>query len=1319
MTADVNHRTASDPGKETNRMSKRLATIAIPLVVTVALLAALPAAAAASPSPWWHLTAGAQPTNMWLPQEKQEVQQITSSDAALGVMLATIEVEGKVVGCLGGSSSPGTAGFYCEYVTGLPGTETAQQLEALLETVYGAGKVQVSGGPAGEAAKPLRVSTEWGVPTLTVKVAEVVAGEPIGSASSEIASLGSGRLVLTAVNLGDASVTASRSNPVVFSDSLPGGIEAYAVQGYANLEGFFLTPIPCKLESPRSVSCEFSGTLPAYHAIEVQVFANVSSTTPGAPGRFAVSGGGAPGASTQQQVKISQAEAPFGFQSVSTELEAEGGGPVRQAGAHPFQFTTSFEVNRGPFIRRPNGELIESAPHLLRNASFELPPGLVANTTAVEQCSLAQFLGQAEKGESCHPAAAVGVAIIDYRMGDTGTETRATLPIDNLTPGYGEPARFGFFAATVPIFINTSVETEHGYRIVATSRNTTELDEVHSVTVVIWGDPGDPSHDESRGKCVLAEEACTRPPGLRDTAYMRVPDSCSEPLGFLAKAEPWNVPLGSDVFEEGLENQTLLGCNRVPFDPHIASAPTSKLAESPTGLGFTLSMPNAGLENASEQAIAESQPKKVEVTLPEGMTVNPSAAAGIAVCTQADYKHETLESKPGEGCPEASKIGNVEVETPLLTEKATGALYLAAPHENPFDSLLAVYLVARIPDRGILVKQAGEIKPDPVTGRLVTTFDNVPQVPFSVFKLEFREGARAPLVTPAACGTYTTLAKFLPWSAESLTSPAPSEITTRTSSFAIEHGIGGGACPSGGTPPFKPTVVAGTNNNAAGSYSPFYLRIERKDGEQEITGFSTQLPPGLTGDLTGVQQCPEADVQHAREQSGTEAEANPACPAGSEIGHTIAEAGIGSVLAQTPGKLYLGGPFEGAPFSVVSVTSAKVGPFDLGTVVVHLPLDINPVTAAVSIPSGPADQIPHIIEGIVIHVRDIRVYVNRTDFILNPTNCAAQTLSATVIGGGANFADPADADPVTVANRFQAANCANLAFKPIFKVSTSGKTSRANGASLTAKLTYPNAPVGTQANIRSVKVDLPKQLPSRLTTLQKACTAAQFNTNPAGCPAASVVGHATAITPLIPVPLVGPAYFVSHGGEAFPSLIVVLQGYGVTIDLVGTTFISKAGITSSTFKTVPDQPIGSFELTLPEGKFSALAANGNLCKSKLAMPTAFVAQNGAVIKQSTPIGVTGCKPTLTIVRHSVSGNTATVTVGVPSAGKLVASGNGLSGAAKSTGKAATVTLALTLSKQDRLLLAQHPGRKLKLSVKLLFTPKHGSRLSSSVTVLMG
>jgi hypothetical protein len=541
---------------------------------------------------------------------------------------------------------------------------------------------------------------------------------------------------------------------------------------------------------------------------------------------------------------------------------------------------------------------------------------------------------------------------------------------------------------------------------------------------------------------------------------------------------------------------------------------------------------------------------------------------------------------------------------------------MAKPYANPFNSLLAIYFVIKNPVLGIVVKQPAKIVPDPSTGRIVTIVENVPQLPFSLFKLHFREGSRSPLVSPPGCGTYNAQAELTPWSG------APA-ITT-TSTFQIIVGPNDGPCPPGGVPPFAPTAPSGTLKNIAGGYSPFYLRIGRNDGEQELTKFTTTLPPGLTGNLSGIPFCPDASIELARSKTGQQELAEPSCLAASEIGHTLVGAGVGGVLAYTPGKIYLAGPYHGSALSVVSVTSATVGPFDLGTVVIRFALRINPVSAQVEIDSVGSDPIPHIIQGIVVHVRDIHVYVDREKFILNPTSCDPMGISNTITGAGADIANPADDTTATVQSGFRAVNCLNLGFKPSFKVSTSGKTSRTNGASLNVRLLYPKAPQGTQANIRMVKVDLPKQLPSRLTTLQQACTDAQFEANPAGCPAASRVGQATAITPILPVPITGPAYFVSHGGAKFPELIIVLQGYGITIDLHGETFISKAGITSSTFHTVPDQPVTSFELNLPQGKYSALAANGSLCTGTLKMPTLFTAQNGTVIKQTTPIGVTGC-----------------------------------------------------------------------------------------------
>jgi len=419
--------------------------------------------------------------------------------------------------------------------------------------------------------------------------------------------------------------------------------------------------------------------------------------------------------------------------------------------------------------------------------------------------------------------------------------------------------------------------------------------------------------------------------------------------------------------------------------------------------------------------------------------------------------------------------------------------------------------------------------------------------------------------------------------------------------------------------------------------------------------------------------------------------------------------GVGTVLAYAPGSMYLGGPYEGAPFSIVSISAAKVGPFDLGTVVVHLPLNVDPTTARVSIPQGLPDQIPHIIDGIVVHVRDIQISIDREHFTINPTSCARKTISATVYGSGQNFTSPADDVPATTTTPFQGADCASLAFKPGFKVSTSGKTSRKNGASLSVKLTYPNTPQGTQANIHTVHVELPKALPARLSTLNHACIDAVFVQNPAKCPAQSRVGVARATTPILPVPLEGPAYFVSQGGQKFPELIVVLQGDGVTVDLAGETFISKNGITSSTFKQVPDVPVGTFELKLPTGEYSALAANTNLCEANLTMPTVFNAQNGAQIKQNTPIEVQNCPDTLKIVAKHIDKRTLTLTVAVPAAGRLTATGNGIT----SNVKSAKARQQLTLKLKAR------GTSPLHTKIQLRFTPNTGKqrkRLQASTQV---
>jgi hypothetical protein len=889
-----------------------------------------------------------------------------------------------------------------------------------------------------------------------------------------------------------------------------------------------------------------------------------------------------------------------------------------QAGAHS-NWVTSFDFEHS----KATGKTFND----VRTIVVNLPAGFDASSTAVPTCTPAQLLGSGSRSE-CPPDSQIGTITFDLTLESVPVES--TFPFYNMeVTSSGIAAELGIHAVVLTQILDVRARPDDEGLTITTPdiENTGEL---HDFSVDTWGIPASHEHDAERGQecfeqggkfeCGGGGEKVNVP--LRP--FLSNPTSCG-PHTASMEAESWEEP--GSWSKASFEVPPIVECERIPFAPSIEAQPSTRFAESPTGLDVSLLVPQTW---EKPESVATANLKATRFTLPEGVTANPSLASGLGACTPQQYQAETAASLPGEGCPPESKIGSIEIETPLLAEKIPGAIYIAKPYDNPFNSLLALYVVAKLPSRGIIIKVAGQIEPNPVTGQLVTTFastpafeglpgnEGTPQQPFSRFTLKFRPGATAPLVSPPACGSYAAEAELTPWS-----NPVVPQLVD-SPPFVIENGIGGGPCPAGGIPPFHPALTAGTLNNSAGSYSQMDIHITRNDGEQEITRFSSILPPGLTANLSGVPFCPNADVEAAKNVSGAQEEASPSCPQASEIGHSLVGAGVGSVLAYTPGKIYLAGPYNGAPFSVVSITSAKVGPFDLGTVVIRFALEINPETAVVTVDAKASDPIPHIIKGIIIHVRDIHVYIDRNQFMINPTNCNPLNFAATVGGGGQDPTNPADQQYVTTNTPFQLANCQSLQFKPKFSVSTSGKTSRTDGASLTAKLAVPGA-LGTQANISRVKVELPVQLPSRLPTLQKACTAAQFETNPAGCPLASIIGHAKAITPILPVPLEGPAYFVSHGGEGWPSLVIVLQGYGVTIDLVGTTFISKAGVTSSTFKTVPDQPVTSFELTLPDGPYSALTALGNFCTAKkLTMPTELLGQNGALIKQSTKIAVTGC-----------------------------------------------------------------------------------------------
>lgn len=1064
------------------------------------------------------------------------------------------------------------------------------------------------------------------------------------SRPASIPAGGTGEVVLTVENVGDAK--ALESTTIV--DSLPVGLHALGIAGSEPKRPGMLgetVAIPCSLEH---LSCEAPGPVASFDAIEVRIEVQASAEAGGGEANtVTVSGGNTPSVQIARPVSVGQAGG-FGLEEYALAAEAEGGRPVTQAGAHPFQVTGSVlldqESDSAPLAGPPSAGPAVPA----RDVVARLPPGLVANPSAVARCLPWRFtagVGGAEQDE-CSYQSAVGVASVTFDHGGV-THTLAT-PIFNIEPEPGEPARFGFYVPIdgVPVTLTTSVRSEEDWGVDLASSEIPQSAGISSVRVTFWGVVGSALHDDARGWGCLVEsrgrtdvyEGCVHFEEEEPPAFVTLPTSCTSSLASSVEADSWSTPGAFQSFPASEPLKPLTGCSNVPFSPTISTSTTTSSASSPSGFAFNLTFDRGALTSGT--SIAQSNLKDTVVSLPGGLTIDPSAGVGLGACTPAQFAGVTLSSPEGAGCPEDSKLGTVEVQTPLLFTAVYGSLYVAQPYDNPFKSLIAVYVVARSrAQRGVLVKLAGKVTPDPSTGRLTVTFENDPPLQFERFNFHFRAGAQAPLITPATCGAYTTEAQLVPYS-------APEHALRDSASFQVTSGSDGAPCP-GAVPPFAPTITAGTLTSHAGAFSPLYVDLSRTDAMQYIASYSTVLPFGLTADLTGVPRCPAADIEAARAKTGTEEQRVPSCPETSLIGHSLAGTGVGAVLDYVPGEIYLSGPFRGDPLSVVSITSAVVGPFDLGTVVVRFGLRIDPYTAQVSIDPSGSEPIPTIIDGIVTHVRDIRVSIDRPDFTINPTGCQSRPITSVLASSLGQSASTAAA--------LHSEGCNELSFKPRFKASTSGRTSRAVGASLTVKLTMP-IKLGAQSNIKSVKVDLPRQLPAQLRTLQQACTERQFNADPAGCPAGSIVGRARAVTPILPEPLAGPAIFVSHGGEEFPSLILVLQGYGFTVDIVGSTYVSpKTGTISSTFKTIPDEPVGSFELTLPQGRFPALAANTNLCKltrvvhvekkairyvkgkkrrirvkvtkrvpAKLYMPTLFVAQNGARVKQSTPIVVGGC-----------------------------------------------------------------------------------------------
>jgi hypothetical protein len=897
------------------------------------------------------------------------------------------------------------------------------------------------------------------------------------------------------------------------------------------------------------------------------------------------------------------AQGAFGLSDFEVAITDEDGNSVTQAGSHPFALTTSLGIN---FTGEGSRALVEGK---VRDALFEQIVGLVGDATAVPMCSTVDFLTDTSLRHVCSVETVVGMQAPS--VNSPGFFFRPG-PIFNLSPPPGAAVRLGWKVEGVPIVVDVGIKRGPDYNAIATARGVNQTVALYRSIVELWGVPADPAHDlvrgwECNGNAKAAEgkriERLTVvspcPSNAPELPFLTLPRSCEGSAITRFEVRSWQEP---DKWVTGShEGPAFTGCEKLGFSPGVSAQTTTDSAETGTGLDFSIDFDDEGLKNPD--GLAQSDMQKALVTLPEGVTVNPSVGEGLGVCAPADLDRETLSSAPGAGCPNASKIGTVHVESPLVREAIEGSVFLAPQDdpatpspgaENPFDSLIAFYIVLKNPQLGILVKQPAKVEPHPATGQLLTTVEDIPQIPFSHFEFHFREGQRAPLISPPACGTYTTKAALTPRA-------NPSQVRLVSSTFQITRGVGGGPCPPGGAPPFRPGFQAGALNNNAASYSPFHMRLLRSDGEQNMTRFSSVLPPGLLGKLAGVGKCSNLQILAAKAKTGRQEQASPSCPSGSRIGRTLAGAGVGSALTYVPGTLYLAGPYKKAPLSVVSITPALAGPFDAGAVVVRIGLDLNPLTAQVETIGAASDPIPHILKGIPLKLRDLEVAVDRPNFTLNPTNCDPSATKATIFGSYLDLFSAADDVPVFLSARHQIANCQTLAFKPSLRLKLKGGTKRGDHPALRAVL---RARPG-DANIGGATVTLPRSAFLDQAHIKTICTRVQYAADK--CPAGSIYGHARAFTPLLDEPLEGPVYLRSSNNK-LPDLVVSLQGI-VDIDVSSRIDSHKGGI-RNTFASVPDAPLSKFVLTMKGGKKGLIVNSKNLCARESRVKARFVGQNG-------------------------------------------------------------------------------------------------------------
>jgi hypothetical protein len=1008
-------------------------------------------------------------------------------------------------------------------------------------------------------------------------------------------------IALVATNAGARASLAGA--PVTVADQLPAPLVLESIEGKT-------------LKTQQTLACArvplqcVATDVPAGESIVVEVHVIVPKDVPEASllDTGTVSGGGAPAVTASNGlVVVSEAvegsalgRAGFGIEDFSMRAFDEDGLPSVQAAGHPYSLATSLYFNADAQLQPPEE---------VKDVIVDLPPGLVGNPQATTKCPLYALLEDSGTS-SCPPASRVGTVVFEASPGTfRASEEPAgeTTAVYNMEPAAGFPAEFGFTYLGKALYLYASpVRIGGRLRLRVTVPGIPDGLEVVGSTLLFFGNPGERFNGVSS-----------------PVPFFTNPSACAGgPQSARAEADSWQHP-GAYATTETTAYPELTGCNVLQFAPSLSAVPETASADQPSGYNFNVSNPQY------EGSAAPGTPdlRDATVTLPAGLSLSPGVAEGLRGCPAtgpeginigsgetaaagqdlgdpeaselgaghpggdgSPYDDGLYHTAPGH-CPSASSIGTVEIQTPLLSTSLTGHVYVAQPEcggegqpacteaDALNGRLFKGYLEAS--GSGAIVKLAGEVSVDPLTGQITAGFRENPQLPFSKLVVHFDGGPRAPLANPQSCAPVGVAAAFTAWSA-----PFTPEATS-FSPLDIDEDCGGG---------FSPSFDAQTQTTAARSFTPFSVTFGRQDSEQNISSVQVTTPAGLLGVLRGVERCPEPRASKGE------------CGPNSQIGVATTAVGSGSHPFWASGPVYLTGPYKGAPFGLSVVVPAKAGPFNLGNVVVRAAISVNATTTALTVTSDP---FPRILDGIPLRIKTVNVNIDRPRFMFNPDNCENKQITATIASTQGTHA--------TVSSPFAVTGCDNMPFAPAISFTTSGKTSKLNGASLYVDIVDP--PSDDVAG--KVKVDLPKALPARLTTLQKACTAKVFDENPAACPSASIVGYGRTRTPVLASALEGPGYLVSNGGQAFPELVFVLQGEGIRFDLHGETEI-KHGVTSSSFANIPDVPVEFFEGVFPEGPHSALGANGEFCKEKLTAPNRFVAENGKTIERSTPIKVTGC-----------------------------------------------------------------------------------------------